>query len=132
MGKKSCIVDSCFFIALLLEKDSTHENAVFLMEEIDKHNQRLIVFHRIIEEVITVLTYKSSMESVNNFLVFLQKKENIEIYNNNHFEELRFFQNEQKKLSFIDMSLLYQSMQYDLPILSFDKKLITLSSNYSK
>ena len=97
------------------------------MEEVDKDNKVMIIFPRIIEEVVTVFTYKKEYEALDNFFLFLQRKENTEHYANNHSEELRFFRINQERISFIDSSLLYHSQKLQFPILSFDKKLVALS-----
>ena len=126
-NQKKFIADSCFFIALLLEKDSCHEKAVFLMDAVDQDNQIMLLLPRIIEETITVFTYKKEYQALTNFLILIREKENIEYIENNHNEELRFFERNNERISFIDSSLLHHSKKLGVPIISFDKKLITLS-----
>jgi predicted nucleic acid-binding protein len=117
------IIDSSVWIALFLDFDSQHEKAIKLMSTIDGV---LIVPYCVATEVITVLTYKHSVEQALGFISYIENNNDIELIENNIDEEIKFFQKKQKKISFTDHSLWYLAKKHNAELLTFDKQLENL------
>ena len=116
------ILDSNIWIAFFNFEDNQHQNAEEVVLRISKE---LIIPEYVITEVCTVLTQKINKQATNKFLDFIFSNSDIQVL----YSGIEFFQPVlvlyQKlvndKLSFIDVSLLYLSRQYQ--VVTFDKKL---------
>lgn len=116
------ILDSSIWIAFFNFEDSQHQNAEEVILKISKD---LVIPEYVITEVCTVLTQKINKQATNKFLDFIFSNSDIKIL----YSGVDFFQPVlmlyqklvDNKLSFIDISLLYLSRQYE--VVTFDKKL---------
>jgi hypothetical protein len=63
----------------------------------------------------------------NYFFDFIKNDDRILILEDNHNDEIEFYNKLEYKISFIDSSLIFQSMKFNIPILSYDKELLNIS-----
>lgn len=127
MAEVKAILDSNIFVAYYLEEDSCHEDAKKIIENLDQ--AEIIVPYCVIQEVSTILTYKSGKINAKHFLNDLEESRNIIIINNDVTAEIEYFKRAKGKLSFTDLSLLYLSRKHKALLLTFDKELIHYSKN---
>jgi len=107
------VVDSNVWIAFLHKNDNQHEKAQTLLTKCEKP---IIMPEYVLIEVATVLTQKAGKKIADEFLAMSMESKDIEIL----FVQDQFFlavadffrKCPGKKLSFIDMALLYISQWY--------------------
>ena len=113
------IFDSNIWIAYLNKSDSTHEQAIdkFAKTNVDD----IVMTEYLLLEIVTVLKQIQGYEFSQNFI---QHIENIPFLESKNFyaQTLALFQSlKENKLSFVDVSLLYLSQNYEIE--TFDKEL---------
>ena len=82
------IIDSSFLIAFYNEEDNQHTEALKI---IDKLSDKFVLLHPyVVEEVATVLTYKSDVSTTKKFLDNVVNSENVTIPLVNIKEEIKF------------------------------------------
>lgn len=123
------IFDSNIWIARLDHSDSQNKKAT---EVFDKLNSKLLLTTFLISEICTILQFKAGKERSDFFLNFIKENKDIQILEDFDFSELLDFylQNNFKKLSFVDRSLLLLSKGFE--IVTFDKDLEKALKNYLK
>lgn len=126
MERNRVILDSNILIAFYIQQDSLHDDAFELLNTLAK--SEILLPYCVIQEVATILSYKSGKEKANLFIDDIKQAENIFVLESDALEEMDFFQTLDKKLSFTDISLIFLSRKYNATLLSFDKDLI----NYYK
>ena len=115
------IIDTSFFISLFLEEDINHEEAKNILKEKSILTNDVIMNPFIIEEVFTILTYKWWKKFSDNFFKSL-KIFNI-IYSSTSMEKyINFYSNVEQKISFADISIIYDWIYYNCELISFDKQ----------
>ena len=115
------IIDTSFFISLFLEEDVNHEEAKKILKEKNILTNDIIMNPFIIEEVFTILTYKWWKKFSDNFFKSL-KIFNI-IYSSTSMEKyINFYSNVEQKISFADISIIYDWIYYNCELISFDKQ----------
>ncbi len=114
------VLDSNIWIAFLNKKDSQHQKAVKLFDVLDS---KVIIPEYIILEVCSILVLKVNKETADNFLKMIFLNKDVEVlFSDNFLKVADFFISKKiKKLSFIDIFLLYLSDDYE--VLTFDKDL---------
>ncbi|MEK7200743.1 MAG: PIN domain-containing protein [Patescibacteria group bacterium] len=118
------IIDSSFLIAFYNEEDNQHTEALKI---IDKLSDKFVLLHPyVVEEVATVLTYKSDVSTTKKFLDNVVNSENVTIPLVNIKEEIKFFLKLNKRISFTDSTLIKLSKEKNIPILTFDKQIISI------
>ncbi|MEK7116998.1 MAG: type II toxin-antitoxin system VapC family toxin [Patescibacteria group bacterium] len=123
----SIIVDSNVIIAANDPNDSDHEHALFWA---DKIKDKTIYLHQyIVQEVATVLCYKFGTEVVKDFLENVLNSENIILPFSDINKEMEFFLKLNKKISFADATLIKISKEKGIPLLTFDKQIISILRN---
>ncbi len=118
------LVDSSFFVSIFLDNDVNHIKS---LDFINNWKYIYYVTQRVIEETSTVITYKRSKMQSNYFFDFIKNDDRILILEDNHNDEIEFYNKLEYKISFIDSSLIFQSMKFNIPILSYDKELLNIS-----
>lgn len=116
------ILDANVWIAFLYEDDALHKKAEKIFE-LDK--EIIGIPEYVIIEVSSVLSQKAGKKIANDFLEMIMQSKDVEVM----FADDQFFMNaasvfkkhQDRKLSFIDYSLLYLSEFYE--IVTFDKNL---------
>lgn len=114
------LIDSSVWVALFLSFDANHAKAQNLITAL---SGGIYVSYGVISEVLTVLTYKHSKSQANSFIDYITDNADIILINDDFLEEVRFFKNLDKKISFIDASLIYLSKKLNLTIVTLDKEL---------
>ena len=125
MTYKSYILDSSVWIALFVESDSTHEDAVKLFESIE--TSKVVIPYCVILEVCTVLSCRHSFEHTQNFMRYIQNNEDIFILDNSAQEEMYFYQSLKTAISFTDVSLIFLAKKHGFTLVTFDRKMLQLS-----
>ena len=118
------LIDSSVWVALFLEFDSNHQKAE---EIISKLEGKIYLPYNVIAEVTSVLTYKHSKKQADNFLDYIEDNEDIILFENELKPEIEFFRKINKKLSFVDISLVFLSKKLDLDLITFDSQMISLA-----
>lgn len=120
------IFDSSVWVALFNDKDSQHEKAKNLIVSANKNSRDVIVLpEHIVAETASVLLLKSGKETAVAFLEATIDNFRSKILLSD--PELfwgtfsLFREKENKKLSFVDVSLLFLSSKYE--VVSFDREL---------
>jgi len=117
------LIDSSVWVALFLEFDSNHKKAE---EIISKIEGKIYLPYNVIVEVTSVLAYKHSKKQADNFLDYIEDNEDIILFENELKPEMEFYRKIDKKLSFVDISLVYLSKKLDLDLITFDSQMISL------
>lgn len=118
------LLDSSVWVALYLDFDSNHDKAIGIYENI---KGKIAITNLVMEEVVTVLTYKHSREQSDNFIKFIISNSDIDFINYDFNNVLSFHLNHSHKISLTDSSLIFLSKKNNTKIYSFDKKLVSLS-----
>ena len=121
------LIDSSVWVALFLEFDSNHKKAE---EIISKLEGKIYLPYNVIVEVTSVLTYKHSKKQANNFLNYIEDNEDIVLFENELKPEMEFFKKVDKKVSFVDISLVFLSKKLDLNLITFDSQMISLAKQF--
>jgi len=129
------IFDSNVWIAFLHESDSQRKKAEKIFRD---QKESVFVPEYVIVEVTSVLLQKAGKERANTFLEMVMHSNDVEVlFANEEFflEVVKFVKKRpEKKLSFVDFSLLHLSASYEL--ITFDKnlqkavRLVPLQLNY--
>jgi hypothetical protein len=77
-------------------------------------------------ELLTVFTYKKWFQFVKEIKFFIENSNTIFI-NSWNFDYIRYFEFLEKKISVVDVSILYDSLKYSCEILTFDEEILKLS-----
>ena len=119
------IVDSSMFVAFYYENDTNHAKAVRIMAELE---QKFLVVHPyVIQEVITVLTYKAGNKVATQFISdIFENAPDVLIAPLNIRENIEFFKILSKRISFTDATLINLSRDLRLPVVTFDQQIISL------
>lgn len=104
MVENAYLVDSSVFVAFYISDDSCHEDAVAVLQEID--SSTLFLHPYVIQEVATVLTYKSGVTLAKKFIKDIQQATNSTILPTDVMQDMKHFTSLSKKVSFTDSSLL--------------------------
>ena len=111
------IVDTSVYCAIFLENDPYHASAIDMISWID---EKIYIPYCVFSETITVLTYKHSKELANEFADFTLSDERFILINEDILGEIGFWKSTKKRLSYIDIALVYSAIKYGAKLLSFD------------
>ena len=128
------IADTSFIVALSLAEDHSHTKAISLLEQFDVHHEQILILDRVLEETFTVLTYKRGVTYALDIIEKFSKNKNIHIHkldDNEWSSVLQLAVKLQKKLSFVDYSILYLYLKFREPLLCFDEEIIKLTKTLS-
>ncbi|MBI4252734.1 type II toxin-antitoxin system VapC family toxin [Candidatus Uhrbacteria bacterium] len=114
------LVDSSIFVALFLDFDANHQDAVHLMEVL---NGTLYITSGAVGEVATVLTYKHSKEQADLFLEYLVQSDHMTMLGEWLDDEITFFASLPQRISFVDSTLLMRAQRMNLSVVTFDRQL---------
>ncbi len=116
------IIDSSVWVAFFNKNDSQHDKAKKIFNGL---KLKVILPEYVFIEVSTILLMKAGKKIAEKFIEIAQDNSDVEIYLSNgdlFLDTVRLFKNSaQKKLSFVDISLLFLSESYK--IITFDKNL---------
>lgn len=114
------LVDSCVFIALFSEEDAFHNKASALSRTLVG---RIYVPYCVMNEVVTVLTYKHTLAHAKAFLAYLTQNEQIVIVGDDAVAEMVFFETLAARISFTDAALLHLAQKLPAELITFDTQL---------
>ena len=114
------ILDSSVYVSAFLEEDSKHIDWINILSNI---NTKIFIPYLIFQEVITVLTYKHSKKLAEAFTDYILKDKRFIITNQDIMEEIWFWKEIDKNLSYIDIVVIYIAIKYSLKIKTFDKEM---------
>lgn len=122
---RAIIIDSSVLIAFYNAADAQHSKALVAAKGIIDKTIYLHPF--IIQEVVSVLTYKfgaiGTRGFINNILnsedVITQSWVDVE-------EEINFFVHLDKKISLADSAIIRMSKDKNIPVLTFDKQILSI------
>jgi len=123
------IIDSSVWVSLFLDFDSNHKKSILIFETII--NSKIILPYCVINEVVTVLTYKWNKNISHSFLNFIKDNNDIFIENDNIFEEIDFFTSISSRVSFTDTSVIMIAKKHWLDLITFDKQMIWIFKKFS-
>lgn len=129
MEHQSIIVDSSFLVALYITDDSQHEMAEKIAKQMMDVEKTIIMHPYVIQEVATILTYRMGMILTKRFLDDLFASASVRIPQVNAPQEADFFKRVNKRMSFTDITLVHLAKQMGVPILSFDRQILSLLKN---
>lgn len=130
MESKTFVVDSSVFIARYDELDTNHDNATLILREL---SQALLIIHPyVVQEVVTVLTYKFGAAAGKQFIDDIRRSENILIPAVDINTDMEYFRSHSKKISFTDSSLINLSESLNASLLTFDKQMTRIAKNKRK
>ena len=115
------IIDTSFFIALMIPNDTNHEKAKKILSEKQILHSDVIFNNFIIEEVFTVLTYKWWRE-ISKWFYKLLNVFNIIFPSTGIYQYIEFYNNFDIKISFADMSIIYDWLKHNCELITFDKQ----------
>ncbi|MDP2090510.1 MAG: PIN domain-containing protein [Candidatus Gracilibacteria bacterium] len=118
------IIDSSVWVSLFLDFDINHIESKQIFEKLG--NSKIVLPYCVINEVSSVLTYKGSKDISNNFLRFIKNNNDIFIENDNIFEEIDFFIENNSKVSFTDLAVIKIAKDYLLDLITFDKQMANI------
>lgn len=119
------IVDSSVFVSFYHQDDTNHAEATRIMAGLQ---QKFLVIHPyVIQEVITVLTYKVGNKVAAEFISdIFENAPDVLIPALNMQSDVEFFKMLGKKISLTDATLINLSKTLHLPVVTFDKQIISL------
>lgn len=123
------LVDSSVWIALFLDFDTRHADAVRKVHDL---SGTIYMPYCVVSEVSTVLTYKHSKAQADLFLSFLAQAENIVLLEDKVREEISYFGSLTEKISFTDAVLLFLSQKLNVTLVTFDSQLLRISKKISQ
>lgn len=125
MESERFIVDSSVFVSFYYEGDVNHLEAVRIITGLE---QKFLVIHPyVIQEVITVLTYKAGNRVATKFISdIFENAPDVFILPLNIREEIESFKILNKKVSLTDSILINLSKTLHLPVVTFDQQIISL------
>lgn len=129
MGHQSIIIDSSFLVALYITDDSQHEMAEKIAKQMADIEKKIIMHPYVIQEVVTILTYRIGITLANRFLDDLFSSKSVSIPQVNTLQEADFFKRVNRRMSFTDITLVHLAKQISVPILSFDRQILSLLKN---
>ncbi len=118
------IADSSFLVAFFLPQDTCHEVAKKQFTDID---DRIFISDRILQETLSAINYKGSSEEKRNSYtrIITNKIFIIDFLSNVEFEEiLKEFLDQNNKLSFADISVIYFANKSKSKVLAFDRGIL--------
>ncbi len=121
MAKSRAILDSNIFIAFYYREDTSHDEAVAVLDSLSDYD--IIIPYCVIVEVTTILTYRLGKKAALNFLQDIQSADDTFIVNDEVRSEMEFFQKIDQNLSFTDTALIHLSQKYEAILLTFDAQL---------
>jgi len=117
------IADTSFLVAFFLDEDEFHDKAV---KELELLNTKIVISDRVLEETFTVLNYKKGINFVLNVIEMLERNNDIIIYKIGEKDWDSIFnliKQLNKKISFVDYSVIYLSLKIGEKILCFDDEM---------
>ena len=124
MEKNSLVIDSSVLIAAYHDDEDNHVTAVDILEKSKAHT--IILHPYVIQEVVTVLTYRFGLDIAMTFLSAVPNAENVFMPTVDTLGDIEYFKKLNKKISFTDSSLIRFAQSMGAELLTFDKQMMSL------
>ena len=119
------IADSSFLVAFFDETDNQHKKAVEDMKRIEGENIDIMVNEHVLGETATVLLYHNGIEAAKIFLLYAKENFEIDTIDGEYrYATIEIFINQNKKLSYIDASVVHLARFLQLPIACYDENIL--------
>jgi len=92
---------------------------------------KIYIPYLVFAETLTVLTYKNSKELADEFSNFILTDQRFIFINEEIISELSFWKSIDRRLSYIDIVLVYNALKYKAKLVSFDEEMNKLYMKYS-
>ncbi len=117
------LIDSSVFCSIFMDGDSNQERAIDLVEWIE---EKIFVPYIIFAETVSVLIAKFSRERADEFVDYIMTDSRYIVMNTEIQQELAFWRATNKKLSYMDIIAIYNALQYNLELITFDDAMMKL------
>ena len=124
MEKNNLVIDSSVLIAFYHDDEDDHSLAVDILEKSREHN--IILYPYVIQEVVTILTYRFGLDMAMKFLSDLPRAENVFMPAVDLVGDIEYFQKLNKKISFTDSSLVRLAKGLNAELVTFDRQMMSL------
>ncbi|MBS3136977.1 PIN domain-containing protein [Candidatus Woesearchaeota archaeon] len=125
------IADSSFLIALFIEEDGNHENAIIDFSNVG--DNIILIPDRVLEETFTVVTYKKGILYTIGVLERIRLNKKCVIYHLSASEQeaiIALINKLKIRISFIDYCVAYLTIAKDEELLCYDKEIISFKKKY--
>lgn len=136
------LIDSNVWIGFYNEEDSSHAAAVKIIKELEKNQKNICITNFNIQEVFTILSLytnlKKALEFYNDTIIehnlFKQEMLQLDITKDFMDDIVAFIKKHStsSQASFVDYSLLYLCLEFNLELITFDKKLMNFYERLKK
>lgn len=128
-------VDSNIYISLLNKNDTTHKNALVILDELEKEEAELFISNYILSECLTLISQRFGHINAIQFRDDIYKGNTRVLITDKEIEDLSWdiFKNcKDKNISYVDSTNIAFCKKYLLDeLISLDKSLINLYKNLS-
>ena len=115
------IIDSSVYVSLFLESDSRHKEALYIFQNL--WETIILIPYLIYQETLTVLSNKFSTELAQGFDTLIHSDDRFILIAPEIADEIIFWRENQKQISYIDISLIHASLKYKAELITFDKEM---------
>lgn len=118
------VVDSSVILAYYNEIDDFHAEAVKAANRLE---QAIAIVHPyVIQEVVTLLTYRRGVEGARQFLEDIRNADNILVPAVDAEKDMLYFLQVNRKISFTDVALVRLAKEMNASLLTFDRQILSL------
>lgn len=117
------ILDTSVYVSALLKDDTMHDQWI---DNLSSISDKIIINHLILSEVSTVLTYKHSKQLAVKFVEFIENDSRFVFVDDIVNDLIDFWKIIDNKISYVDASVIYSAIKYDLKLITFDKQMLWL------
>ena len=115
------LFDTSVWVALFLENDAHHDEALGLWKKLEEGY--VLLPYIVAAETTSVLVYKHSKQQADKFLQFALESPRIVPYQNQLRPEAQFFMRFGRRLSFADYAVLSIVKSENYPLVTFDMQM---------
>ena len=124
------VVDTSVLVGFYLSDDVHHKQALQVLKAVNQ--SRLLLHPFVIQETVTVLTYKSGFSLARKFMSDIQNAKNISISSLDITKELATFQKLRQKISLTDSALVQLAIDTGSKLVSFDVQMLRIAKQVSE
>jgi predicted nucleic acid-binding protein len=118
------VIDSNVFVSLYYEGDKKHTDAVAIFKEL---NDKILIVHPyVIQETVTVLSYKLGLVVARGFLEDITDILHVSIPVVDIMCDIENFKRVDKKISFTDVALVNMAKRMNAHLVTFDEQMLSL------
>ncbi len=130
-SQRSYLVDSNVWIAFYQEDDGTHQQAVRIIENIEKARAKIFLSNFIFQETWTLLRLSTQSEKAAKFSHVIAHTKQVQQFDIDHYwieETIDFFDalKDRSRQSLTDFTNIFLALTFGFELVSFDKKMMNL------